>query len=237
MTSRSALGAWPLWVSVEGINGVGKTSAARWAAAVLGARCLLLDELTDCCGDTLPGRVIGALSELGDPFLRTGHPVVETLALLALQVRKAERLAGGDLAGVEVVLEDRGVDSVAVYQAVVLYSQNPESSQNPGASPEAAARHVLSSARRWRRLPDATLLLTGDPAVCARRFAERIGHPLAPADIGLIEQIDGLYRTMAADDPGRYTVLDVAGMSQQDSAAALQETVAALLDRQAARAS
>lgn len=217
----------PLWVSIEGINGVGKTSAARAAAAMLGARCLLLDELTDSCGDTLPGRVIAALSAEGDPFLRTGYPVVETLALLALQVRKAERLAGRHLAGVDVVVEDRGLDSVAIYQAVVLCSQNSE------ASPEAVSRHVLSGARRWRRFPDATLLLAGDPAVCARRFVDRMGQPLMPADIRMIEQIDALYREAAANDPGRYTIIDVAGMSPQECAGAVQEALAALLDRQA----
>lgn len=85
--------AVPLWVSIEGINGVGKTSAARATAAALGPGCLLLDELTDIHDDVLPGRVITALNQSGDPFLRNGYPVVETLALLALQVRKAEILA------------------------------------------------------------------------------------------------------------------------------------------------
>jgi len=231
MTSALAPGAVPLWVSIEGINGVGKTNAARSAAAMLGARCLLLDELTDQSGDTLPGQVIAALSEQGDPFLRTGYPVVETLALLALQVRKAERLAGRDLAGVGVIIEDRGVDSIAVYQAAILCSQTPET------SPEAVARHVLSGARRWRRLPDATILLTGDPSVCARRFADRIGRPLAPADIRLIEQIDALYRKTATGDPRRYTLVDAAGMSPDETAGAVREIVTTLLDRQAARAS
>jgi dTMP kinase len=231
MTSALAPAPGPLWVSIEGINGAGKTTAARCAAAMLGARCLLLDELTDSSSDTLPRQVIAALSEQGDPFLRTGYPVAETLALLALQVRKAERLAGRDLAGVEVIIEDRGVDSVAVYQAAILCSQNPET------SPETVARHVLSCARRWRRLPDATILLTGDPSVCARRFAGRIGRPLAPADIRLTEQIDTLYRKAAVDDPRRYTLLDAAGRSPEATAGAVQEIVTTLLDRQAARAS
>jgi len=230
MTAPAGTAA-PLWVSIEGINGVGKTSAAHSAAAMLGARCLLLDELTDQSGDTLPGRVIAALSEQGDPFLRTGHPVVETLALLALQVRKAERLAGRDLAGVGVIIEDRGVDSIAVYQAAILCSQHPET------SPEAVARHVLSGARCWRRLPDATILLTGDPSVCARRFADRIGRLLALADIQLIEQIDALYRKAADGDPGRYTLVDAAGMSPDKTAGAVQQIVTTLLDRQAAHAS
>ena len=145
-------------MSIEGINGVGKTSTARSAAAMLGTRCLLLDELTDQPGDTLPGRVIAALAARNDPFLRTGHPVAETLALLALQVRKAERLAGRDLAGVDVIVEDRGVDTIAVYQAVIMCSQYPET------PPEEAARHVLAF---------------GYPAVAAsaRRDHPAHGHP------------------------------------------------------------
>jgi dTMP kinase len=211
MNSEVAAGAGPLWVSLEGINGVGKTTAARSAAAGLGAECVLLDELTDSCGDILHGRVIAAPSEQGDPFLRTGHPVVETLALLALQVGKAEQLAGHDLTGVQVIIEDRGVDSVAAYQAAILCSKHPDT------SPESVARQVLTGVRRWRRLPDATILLIGDTPVCVRRFADRIGRPLAPADKRLIEQIDSLYRTLAASDPGRYTVLDTAAMSPADA--------------------
>jgi dTMP kinase len=227
-----AHGTAPLWVSIEGINGVGKTSTARSAAAMLGSRCLLLDELTDQPGDTLPGRVIAALAARNDPFLRTGHPVAETLALLALQVRKAERLAGRDMAGVDVIVEDRGVDTITVYQAVIMCSQYPET------PPEEVARHVLSATLRWRPLPDATILLTGDPSVCARRFAGRIGHPLAPADVQMIERTGALYRKLAARDSRRYTSVDVAGMSPEESASAVREIVTALLEqRQAARAS
>ncbi|MGC4856864.1 hypothetical protein ACLQ24_26710 [Micromonospora sp. DT4] len=231
MTSTPAPRAAPLWVSIEGINGVGKTSAARAATAMLGARCVLLDELTDSCGTALHGPVIAALTEHGDPFLRTGYPVVETLALLALQVGKAERLAGRDLTGVEVIIEDRGVDSIAVYQAAILCSPRPET------SPESVARYVLSAVRRWRRIPDATILLTGDPEECPRRFADRIGRPLTPADLQLLEQIDTLYRKAAADDPGRYVLLEVAGMSREETAGAVGEIVATLMDRQAAHAS
>ncbi|MEV4830597.1 hypothetical protein AB0K25_20040 [Micromonospora sp. NPDC049257] len=217
-------------MSIEGINGVGKTSAARAVTAQLGERCLLLDELTDSRGTVLHGRIITALSEHGDPFLRAGHPVAETLALLALQIGKAERLSERDLTGVEVILEDRGVDSVAVYQAAILRSANPDS------TPEAVASHIRCGFRRWRRLPDMTILLTDDPKECARRFADRIGRALTPADLHLLNEIDTLYRKVAADDPD-YVQLDVAGMSQQWTAGAVGEIVAALLDRRTARAS
>ena len=49
------------WVTVEGINGVGKTRLARRLAQQLGRRCRLVSELTDPGGDPLPGQVILAL--------------------------------------------------------------------------------------------------------------------------------------------------------------------------------
>jgi len=226
VTAATQAGA-PLWVSIEGINGVGKTSAARATAAALGTRGVLLDELTDQANDTLPGKVIAALSGNGDLFLRTGHPVVETLALLALQVRKSERLAGRDLTGVDVIIEDRGMDSVAVYQAAILCAEHP---RQPA---QELARRILSDAHRWCGLPDATVLLTGDPAVCTQRFANRIGRPIAPADGLLIEEIDRLYRAIAVDNPERYVLLDVGDLSPQETAEALGRTVNALMDRQA----
>jgi dTMP kinase len=120
-----------------------------------------------------------------------------------------------DLAGVDVILEDRGVDTVAVYQAVIMCSQYPAS------PPEGVARHVLSATLRWQPLPDATILLTGDLSVCARCFADRIGHPLSPADMQVIERIDVLYRTMAARDSRHYTIVDVARLSPGESASAV----------------
>ncbi|HTJ68156.1 MAG TPA: hypothetical protein VL551_11555 [Actinospica sp.] len=218
----------PLRVCIEGINGVGKTSAARAVAAQLGTRCRLLDELTDQPGDTLPGQVIAALSSEQDPFLRTGHPVAEALALFGLQVRKHEQLAQRDLAGVEVVLEDRGLDTVAVYQAAILCSQNPET------SPEDVARHLLASGRPLLPPPDATILLIGDLAVCSQRFADRIGRQLDPADVQLLGQIDAVYREMAADDPARYTILDIADMSPDESASAVARVVGTLLEQREA---
>jgi dTMP kinase len=228
---RAAVPAPPLWVSVEGINGVGKTTAARAVAAALGARCLLLDELTDQVTDSLPRRVIAALAAGGDLCLRTGHPVAETLALLALKTREVERLAAVDLAETDVILEDRGLDSVAVCQAAVLAAHYGE------ADPAQLARYVLSSARAWCRLPDATLLLTGDRTICTDRFAARIGRTLAARDMDVICLAGSLYRELAAQEPNRYTLIDTTGWSPTQTARAVEQTVRDLMrKREVARA-
>lgn len=221
-----------LWVSVEGINGVGKTTAVRAVAASLGSRCLRLDELTDQAADTLPGQVIAALAAGGDVCLRTGHPVVETLALLALKFREFERLTPELLDGVDVILEDRGVDSVAVCQGAILHDEHP-------ATPaRAVAKQILATARRWRSMPDATLLLTGDREVCMARFGARIGRTLPASALEVIEQTDYLYRELAAAEPDRFTVIDVTGHGPEGTCKAVEDAVRALVaQREVSRAS
>jgi dTMP kinase len=222
----------PLWVSVEGINGVGKTTAVHATAASLGSRCLRLEELTDQAADTLPGRVITALASKGDVCLRTGYPVVETLALLALKFREVERLTPELLDGVDVIAEDRGVDSVAVCQGAILHAEHR------GTPARAVADHILATARRWRSMPDATLLLTGDREVCMARFAARIGRALPANTLEIIEQTDQLYRELAAAEPERYTVIDVTGYAPEETGKTVEDTVRAIVThREADRAS
>lgn len=214
-----------LWVSVEGINGVGKTTAVRATAASLGSRCLRLDELTDQAADTLPGQVIAALAAGGDVCLRTGHPVVETLALLALEFREFERLTPELLDGVDLILEDRGVDSVAVCQGAILHDEHL-------ATPaRAVAEQILTTARRWRSMPDATLLLTGDREVCMARFGARIGRTLPASALKVIEQTDYLYRELAAAEPDRFTVIDVTGHGPEETGKAVEDAVRALMEQ------
>lgn len=224
--------ARPLWVSVEGNNGVGKTSAVRATAASLGPRCLLLDELTDQAADTLPGQVIAALAASGDVCLRTGHPVAETLALLALKFREAERLSHlstDRLDGVDVILEDRGVDTVAVYQGVILHASHPPTVAG------VVAEQILATVRRWLPLPDATILLTGDRVVCRARFAARIGRDLTASELEVIEQADQLYQDLAAAEPDRFIVIDVSGRSPQETAGAVEAAVRAAVSKREAR--
>lgn len=209
----------PLWVSVEGINGVGKTSAVQATAVSLGSRCLRLSEVTDQAAGTLTGQVISALSADGDACLRTGHPVAETLALLALKVREAELLSPEHVAGVDVILEDRGLDSVAVCQGAILHIQHRRTPAR------AVAGRILAASRRWRPVADATILLTGDPKVCTARFAARIGRALTASELEVIELAGRLYFYLAAAEPERFTVIDVTGHSRDDTAMAVKTAV------------
>jgi dTMP kinase len=205
----AASGQGPLWVSLEGIEGVGKTYLGGLLAARLGPRCALVTEVTDHERATLTGQIVAALSACGDVFLRTGHPLTETFALLALKVHAYGQVAAALGKGLEIVLEDRGPATVAVYQAAIL---------QPSASlPDTLelAHRISAVAARWRPLPDLTLLLTDDPEACAERFAHRLGRPLQPGELALMIRADELYPLFAAAEPGRYAVIDRRGRSPE----------------------
>jgi dTMP kinase len=191
----------PLWVSVEGIEGAGKTYLCRRLASQLGAGCLLVDEISDHGQDTQEGQVVAALASGGDPFLRTGHPAAETLALLALKARAYSVVMSSAASGTRLVLEDRGPDSVAAYQPAIL---------NPAATPARlldTARQILATAAWSRPMPDLTLLITDDPCICEQRFVTRTGHPVTDDERWLMSQAAALYELLAQAEPQRWRVI------------------------------
>lgn len=198
---RTASGPAPTqaWVTLEGANGVGKTYLAHIALQHLGQRCVPLVELPDQAPALLPGRVIGALRATGDLFLRTGHPRTETLLLAALQVHRHETTKA--VPG-QVVLEDRGPHSVAVYQAAVL------SADAPLDEAFAVATRILELLVQWRPLPVTTLLLVDDPDRCLERFEHRIGREASPSEMALMQRVTSLYRLFAAASPQPFEVVD-----------------------------
>jgi dTMP kinase len=217
----------PLWVTVEGINGVGKTTAIKAATPLLGSGCLRLGELTDQNPDTLPGRLISALSAADDVYLRTGHPIAETLALLALKTREYERYAPQRAPGLDLILEDRGIDTVAAYQAAIIEQADP------GADALALAEQILRQAVLFRPPPDYTVLLLDEREACLGRFEQRLNIELTQRDRQLVGRIEQLYRALADAEPDRYIPLTVIGMTANQSAHRLAALCRSLIDADA----
>jgi len=190
------------WISFEGVNGVGKTYLLRQLAARLGDGCLVIDELTDR-GDDTAATIIGALAATGDMYLRTGYPLTETFALASLKVRDYEQVAAM-AAPPRWVLEDRGVDTVAVYQAAVL-----------GGGP-ALVDQIAAIMTMWRPRPDLTILLTDDLDACIARYTARTGAPVSTADRALLSIINDLYACRASNEPDRWRVCPVGSREPGD---------------------
>jgi dTMP kinase len=184
------------WITVEGCNGVGKTHVVAELARQLGDRVHVLPELTDLPDTSLAGRVMRALLVSSDQFLRTGAPRAETQLLLALQTHRHEAVPRDR----ELILEDRGPWSVAVYQSLILHPDDDCAALS-------TARWILRTNSRWRPEPDVTVLLRDDPVACTGRFATRLGRSITAEEQHLVQRAAALYDVLAAESD-RVHVID-----------------------------
>lgn len=201
------------WLVLEGVNAVGKTHLARQAARVLGSRCVLVGELPDAPRAQLPGQIIGMLRDGGDMFLRTGVPRTETLLLAALQVHRHETTV---VRPGQVVLEDRGPHTVAVYQSVILAGGDAADSDLLH-----SARTILELIGSWRPLPHTVLLLTDDAAACLARFEYRSGRPVSSDESALMQRAHRVYDLLAESDSARFQIIDRRLLREEQCVAAI----------------
>lgn len=199
--SRGAL------VSIEGINGVGKTYLTNRLRTLLphtGREVpLVLEEFSArIAGDRNLGRtLLRALVDTadGDMFLRSGTPGTEALLLFAIKAYDLD-VARPALAEGRLVIEGRGLDTTVVYQALLA-----ESGETAAA---ARAKALLTFAAAWRALPDLTILITDDPERAMQRAEHRGAFTYSARDRDLQRRASDLYLHLAADDPHRFRVLD-----------------------------
>ena len=195
-------------ITLEGIDGAGKTTLAEAIRRALDARGIDVRRLRE------PGGVAAAerIRELvQDPGQQIGARA-EALLYAAARAQLVQESLAPLLRSGAVVLLDRFVDSSLVYQGV---------GRRLGIDAVAAINAFATGGLT----PDRTLLLMLDPAVARARSRKRA----APADRLEREAEEFFARTaagyaqLAAADPQRIRVLDAAQPAEQVLARALQE--------------
>jgi dTMP kinase len=176
-------------ITIEGIDGAGKSTLAAGLAAALPDAVLLRE----------PGGV--ALAErvralVMDPTLRVGARA-EALLYAAARAQLVEETVRPLLQAGRTVLLDRYVDSSLAYQGV-------------GRGLGVEAVRAINDFGTGGLAADRTLLLRVDPAVARARLGAR-GDSLDRLEgegDGFFAAIAAAYDAFAAADPARWTVLD-----------------------------
>ena len=191
-------------ITLEGIDGAGKTTVATALAAQLGA--VLLRE---------PGGVV--LSErirdlVKDPALAV-DPRAEALLYAAARAQLVAEQLRPRLAAGETVVLGRFVDSSLAYQGA-----------GRGLGVEEVRR--LNAFGTGGLLPDRTLLLRIDPATALARAAGRgeAADRLEREELGFFGAIAAAYDALAAAEPERFAVID----AEQPPDAVLADCLAAV---------
>ena len=193
-------------ITIEGVDGTGKSTLTEGLSAALSARGDAVRVLRE------PGGVVASerIRELvKDPGLSIGDRA-EALLYAAARAQLIEERLIPALAAGETVILDRFVDSSLAYQG-------------GGRQLGVAAVAALNAFATGGLAPDLTLLLSLDPAVAAARAVQRGETPdrleLAGADF--YARVHATYAELAAAEPERFRVIDASGTPEQVLAAAV----------------
>jgi dTMP kinase len=193
-------------ITIEGLDGAGKSTLARALADELGARGHAVQLLREPGGVTVSERVRALVQ---DPALEV-HPRAEALLYAAARAQLAhERLAPALEEGALVLL-DRFVDSSLAYQGA---------GRRLGVEQVRAVNRFATGAL----VPDRTLLLRIDPAGGRARQAGRNERPdrLEREGEEFFAAVAAAYDDLARAEPRRIRTIDAARAPEQVLADAL----------------
>jgi len=208
-------------ITIEGLDGAGKTTLAQSLVAALHERRIAARLLREPGGVQASERVRELVK---DPAMRIG-PRAEALLYAAARAQLVDEALAPLLAAGEWVLLDRFVDSSLAYQGA---------GRGLGMEPVRRVNEFATGGLR----PDRTLLLAIDPALGRERSHER-SEPIDRLEAehdGFFDRIAAAYAELAAAEPGRIRVID-ASLSPaevlQASLAQLEDLLEAAPDAQA----
>jgi dTMP kinase len=191
-------------ITVEGLDGAGKTTLIAGVTRALAARGRELLVLREPGGVELSERIRELVK---DPAL-TVDPRAEALLYAAARAQLvAEQLVPLLDAG-EWVLLDRFVDSSLAYQGA-------------GRGLGIEEIRALNAFATGGLTPDRTLLLRIDPAIGAARIAGREADRLERAGAEFFAAVGRAYDALAAAEPERFTVIEADRPPEQVLADAL----------------
>jgi dTMP kinase len=197
------------FITLEGAEGVGKSTNAAFVANALRARGIEVVTTREPGGTELGEKVRSWVLD-GDHGALTAD--VEALLMFAARAHHLERVIRPALAAGRWVVCDRFSDATFAYQG-------------GGRGADGAFLDTLRDAVQRGLAPDLTLLLDAPPAVGRRRIASRAPDHFEREQQAFFERVRTGYLALAAAEPRRIKTIDAArplADVQRDIAAALE---------------
>ena len=185
------------FITLEGIEGAGKSTVARLVCESLRARGIMVLATREPGGTPLAERVRQVVLERGTEAV---SPVTETLLMFAARALHVDNVIRPALARGEWVVCDRFTDATRAYQGC-------------GRGVDAALIESLAQAVHADLKPDLTLLLDLPVATGLARARARSGAAsdrFEAETVSFFERVRAGYLALAAREPGRFRRIDAA---------------------------
>lgn len=174
-------------ISLEGISGCGKTYLMNYLKSKTSFDKLFhIKEISDRDIENVDKKILSIIQSDENSFFNTGIPYTETLLLLALKTHDYEAIIKEKLAEGYIVFEDRSIDTVAVYQSIIIHN-----SINDAAL--ALAKRIFTVASMHRKIPDLTFLIKDDFHVSINRAESRNKKKYSTSEIQLLKNANDMY--------------------------------------------
>lgn len=208
-----------LLISFEGISGVGKTYITNLLMKESNiANLVTISELSDRKQVGLDTLIVDILRSVNDDFFRTGHPITETFLILALKMHDYEKGIKSALEKGKIVIEDRSIDTIAVYQSILLHPNNSSLWLE-------TAEKIYSVGAAWRKSPEITFLLYDDFNKTVRRAEERNGRLYADDEIELLFAAYNLYFEYSHLYKERFHLIDRNILSESETVSYISKVI------------
>jgi len=186
------------YITLEGPEGTGKT--------------FFLNQLSESNPDLYTvlefpnegfGKVIySALSQNSDEFFRHGFPSSEALFFFSMKLYVFEDQVLPALNEGKIVIEDRGVDTTALYSAILMNEKH-------GGEIFDYYDKLVSIKAQFSPLPDKTILLLPDKNKSLKRAQKRDGRRYNDSELEFLDKIHDNYKLLSERGIERINTLNV----------------------------
>lgn len=205
-----------LLITVEGVEGSGKSTHCRRLADWIGSRGREVVLTSEPDGTPLGAAIRGLFEGEGAP----PTPLTQSFLFMAARQQHVAEVIRPALGRGAVVISDRYADATLAYQGF-----------GGGMDPETI--RDLNALATGGVMPDLTLLLDLDPAEGMRRISERVHDAFEKMDLAFHRRVREGYLEIAGAEKSRFVVLDAA-QTPDALHAAVVRAVGELLDRREA---
>ncbi len=199
-----------LFVSFEGISGVGKSFLCQQLRMICHDLPIrFVAEIVDRHGNSLDSRIISLLRETGDRFFQNEYPLTTTFLLFALTMHDTEAKIRPALTNGHILIKDRYIDTLAVYQALLLCPDSFEQQVE-------LANELYRIGTRWCPSPDITFLVEDDFDTAIQRAQERNGDIYRDDELVILNGAARLYVAYARHHASRIVRINRQIMTNED---------------------